>query len=156
MLDRAIIALILVGGLAGGAVLGYRHIKETGKQEVVAADNKATVVALGKRNDEIVAAKAKYDEETKQLKKGYANEIDTIHAAYAKSDRLRFRAGTCQRLAPDTQANSASGSNGRDAEAWGFSPEVESSIKQLGQEIEEKFASCRVAQEFIRKNGMAP
>ncbi len=156
MLDRAIIGLILVGVLAGGAVWGYKHIKDQGKQEVVAADNKASVVALDKRNDEITAAKAKHDEETKQLKRGYANEIDTIHAAYTKSDRLRFREGACQRLAPDTQANSASGSNDGNAETWGFSPEVESGIKQLGQEIEEKFAACRVAQEFIRKNGMAP
>ncbi len=150
-----ILAALLALSAVGGYKKGSGDVQAKWDKQTL-ADSKATNAAMGERNQEIVATKAQYEEDKKLLKKGYSNEIDIIHAGYAKSGRLLFGQGTCQRLTSVTQTPGPGGSDGGNAETWGFSPEVEQGIKSLGQEIEEKFASCRVAQDFIRKNGMAP
>lgn len=151
--------LAIVLFVAGVALVGYKVgdfvvRAEWEKEKRVRAEE--TINALAARNILINQVKAKNDADTKKLKEGFNAEISSIRAGFASAGRVRFTQGTCKRLASAGEAKSTGGGDGGVAETWVFSDRVDADLKQFGQMIEEKFEACRVAQDFIRNNGMAP
>lgn len=150
-----VIALVLSLTALGGYRLGEANVTRAWNvdKETQAAAEAEAVLA---RSVEKEATVKRYTDEKLKMKGEYNAEIDIIRAGFAKSERLRFTKNTCKRLDANPEANSASGSDGGNAETWVFSYRVDADLKRFGQMIEEKIAACRVAQEFIRVNGMAP
>jgi hypothetical protein len=91
-----------------------------------------------------------------KLKKGHANEIAQIRTAYATDRGLRLPAAVCRGLAAGTEAESASRGNGAAAGTVALPDQVGRDLRALMLEADTVVAGCRVAQAFIRDNGMAP
>lgn len=158
--------LKLFGLLAALAALwlGYHEIDQHGYQRCKAEWDKeksdqakaeaAALLTRVKNNERIVEQQAI---DNQKIQKGHQDEIASIHAAYAKSGRLRINAANlCSGPPATAQAEGTSRGNGTDAGTRILPEAVDRDFKQFGEMIEGKFASCRAAQAFIKANGMSP
>jgi crotonobetainyl-CoA:carnitine CoA-transferase CaiB-like acyl-CoA transferase len=158
MLDRAIIGLILVASLTGGAVWGYKHVKKTGRQEVRAELKKATDEAIEKRNHEIAAEKLKQNEITQKVVNDYEAKLKDQSASYDKriaainaAGGLRITANRGKGLATTTQAASAGPDN--EANTIRLPQSVESDLYAFARRADEVIIQLGACQNWIRDNG---
>lgn len=158
MLDRAIIGLILVASLTGGAVWGYKHIKETGRQEVRAELKKATDEAIDKRNHEIAAEKLKQNEITQKVVDDYEAKLKDQSASYDKriaainaAGGLRIAANRSKGLATTTQASGSGSSD--EASSIRLPERVESDLYAYAKRADEVVIQLGACQSWIRDNG---
>jgi hypothetical protein len=124
--------------------------KETAERKIA----ESAAILTGIKNNERIADQQETDRQ--KLKKGHADEIAQIRAAYATDRGLRINAKLCTGFAGTAEAKSTSGSDERTAAYWLLPEAYDRDIKSLGIEYETAIAGCRVAQEFISDNGMAP
>lgn len=106
------------------------------------------------RNNERIAEQQEADK--KRMKKGHADEIAQVRAAYAADRGLRVDAAICAGFTEGARADGARGSDAGAAGTVALPEEVERDLRALMLEADTMLATCRVAQEFIRSNGMAP
>lgn len=99
--------------------------------------------------------KAKQGEVNDLLKKGYDSEIIDIRTMY-NAERLRVGPKFCGDSAVPTIANSPGGSDGAVATTRVLPEDIERDIKALGQTLETAMTACRVAQQFLIQNHLAP
>lgn len=114
---------------------------------------KSALIARINENDKILEQQ---EIDRQKLKKGYANEITKLRATYDNSERLRINARICDGSAESGDSKSASGSNGGTPGSRELPADIDRDLKSLGEKYETAIAGCRVAQAFIRDNGMAP
>lgn len=114
--------------------------------------------AILTRIEENRLAKERDEAERQKLKKGYANEIAKIRADHARdaATGLHVDASICSGFAGSGQAESAGGSNARAAATVLLPEPTERDLRALMKEADTIVAGCRVGQEFVRVNGMAP
>lgn len=106
------------------------------------------------RDNEAIAAKAASDK-LKQ-KKAYSDEISKLRADGANNPRLPINAADCVGPAGGRETSGA-GRGNADTSGGGFlPPAVNSNLFALMQQADEIVAGCRVGQEFIKSQGMAP
>jgi hypothetical protein len=146
----AALALFGAGHHFGAQGVQADWSKETADRKT--AESAAILTRI--KNNERTADQQELDRQ--KLKKGHANEIAQIRAAYAADRGLRINAKLCAGFAGTAETKSASGSDGRTAASWLLPEAYDRDIKSLGVEYETAIAGCRVAQTFISDNGMAP
>jgi len=158
MLDRAIIGLILVASLTGGAIWGYNHIKESGRQEVRAELKKASDEALDKRNHEIAAEKLKQNEITQKVVNDYEAKLKDQSANYDKriasinaAGGLRIAANHGKGFATTSQAASAGPDN--ETSSIRLPERVESDLYAYAKRADEVVIQLGACQNWIRDNG---
>ncbi len=160
-----IAAVLAIITILTAAYFGIKHKGVVqGKAEVQAlwdadkdarkiSDNKAIADRL--RANELRATQ--YANEKSQMKKGYENEIAKIRAVAGSAPRLYLPAEICnQRPAGSGETDSASGGSSAPAGTVALPAALASSLFALMQEADEIVAGCRVAQDFIKSQGMAP
>ncbi len=156
-------ALALLAALAGiywkihhdGVVSGRAEVQadwDADKNSRKVAEEKAIADRL--RANEL-RVKQNEDEKAK-LKESYANEISTLRAARAKPVSLRVHTDNCQRSADSSKTNSASTSVPDTAGTGLLSSSDSETILSLMDQADEIVAGCRVAQDFLKSQGMAP
>lgn len=158
MIDRAIIGLILVGALAGGATWGYKHIKESGRQEVRAELQKATDEAIVKRNLEIQAEQSKNAAITQKVITDYEAKLQDQSASYDKriaainaAGGLRIAANRSKRLTTTSQATSAGPDN--EASTIRLPERVEIDLYAYAKRADEVRLQLGACQSWIKDNG---
>jgi hypothetical protein len=158
MIRDLIIGLVLCGALAGGATWGYKHIKESGRQEVRAELKKATDEAIDKRNHEIAAEKLKQNEITQKVVTEYEAKLKDQTASYDKriaainaSGGLRITANRSKGLAASAQATSPGANN--EASSIRLPERVESDLYAYAKRADEVVIQLGACQSWIRDNG---
>jgi hypothetical protein len=151
----AVIAILLAGShwkvyVMGGDSVRVEWQAETLKRKT--AENAAILTRI--KNNERTADQQEVDRQ--KLKKGHTDEIAQIRAAYATDRGLRLPATVCRGLAAGTEAESASRGNGSTSGTVALPGSIERDLRALMLEADTVVAGCRVAQAFIRDNGMAP
>lgn len=153
------VSLILLGTFAAG----YHSNKQADKVRAewateraknLAAEHDAVLLRLAENQ-----AVAKKQEANKQkLKKGYTDEIQLVDdaAGAARSVGLRINASACAAFAGTAEARGADGSDGAAAGTGALPEPYSRNLVELMREADAIVASCRVAQQFILDNGMAP
>jgi hypothetical protein len=149
-LIAAALALFGAGHHFGAQGVQADWSKETADRKT--AETAAILIRIKNNEREI----EQQESNRQKLKKGHANEIAQIRAAYATDRGLRLPATVCRGLAAGTEAESASRGNGSTAGTVALPDQVERDLRALMLEADTVVAGCRVAQAFIRDNGMAP
>lgn len=137
------VAAAVVGLFGVGLKTGY----EIRDARAVADENAAMITRMQERD----RIEAEHEVDRQKLKKGHADEIATIRRANAGG--LRVNARLCAGFA---ETQSAGRGDDRDSATRMVPESVERDFERLRIEIETVFAACRVAQQFITDNGMAP
>lgn len=158
-----IAAILLSVGLLGGVYWKVHHGGVVqGRAEIQAkwdADKNARKVAEEKaiadrlRANELKVAQFEMDKQ--KLKKGYTNEIATLRAARAKPVQLRVHTDNCG-SASGSKANRTGASDTTTAGTGVLSSADSEAILVLMDKADEIVAGCRVAQQFLVDNGLAP
>lgn len=158
MLNRIIIIIILLSAIGAGATWGYKHIKESGRQEVRAELKKATDEAIDKRNHEIAAEKLKQNEITQKVVNDYEAKLKDQTASYDKriaainaAGGLRIKANRSAGLATTTQATSAGSDN--EASTVRLPESVENDLYAFAKRADEVAIQLGACQSWIRDNG---
>ena len=145
--------------------MAYEHIKDGGRKEVLeewgkakaaqAAADKAAILERVKNNERIAAQQ---DADKQKLKDSHAKEIVQIRARAASDStyRLRIPASVCSGFASGAKAEGSAGSGSAIAETVVLPAEIERNLRELMVEADLVTAGCRVSQDFIKNNGMAP
>lgn len=159
--------LALIGAILAALAGGYWWIHHTGvvsgreevqtkwdadKNRIKIAEEKAIADRL--RANEL--KQAQYEADKLKLKKGYANEIAQIRADSATAGRLRLPASVCDGFASGGDSKGTSGSSAAIAGTVLLPASISRNIQDLARQADEIVAGCRVAQEFIKSQGMAP
>ncbi len=159
-------AILLIAAVAIG---GEAHGRHVGKIEGIAtvqakwdketaARTEAEKKALIDRINENAQIAAKQGAEKIKLKVSYENELSQVRAtaASAAAVGLRVNASVCNEFAVRTSTNRASGGDDATTGSVALPESTTSDLRALMLEADSVLASCRVAQQFIRSNGMAP
>jgi hypothetical protein len=146
----AALALFGAGHHFGAQGVQADWSKETAERKT--AETAAILTRI--KNNERIADQQEADRQ--KLKKGHTDEIAQIRAAYATDRGLRLPAAVCCGLAAGTEAESASRGNGSTSGTVALPGSIERDLRALMLEADTVVAGCRVAQAFIRDNGMAP
>lgn len=144
------LALLWIGHRFGAQGVQAKWDRETAQRK---ADENAAVMSRIRNNERIVEQQAI---DKQRMKKGHADEIAQIRAAYAADRGLRLNADVCAGLAEGAKADGAGRGDGTTSGSIALPDEIERDLRALMLEADTVVASCRVAQEFIRSNGMAP
>jgi hypothetical protein len=145
-------ALALFGA---GHHFGAQGVQADWSKETADRKTAETAAILTRiKNNERIADQQEIDHQ--KLKKGHTNEIAQIRAAYATDRGLRLPATVCRGLAASTETESASRGNGAAAGTVALPDSIDRDLRALMLEVDTIVAGCRVAQAFIRDNGMAP
>lgn len=153
---------LCIATLYGWHTIKSRYIEE-GKTAVYQEWKIADAESEEKENDAMLARqKENAETEKKQaetnalIKKGHAHEIAKIRAAIASAPKLRVGTAICGGFAGTPETESASGSDATNTGTRLVRDDIDRDIKSLELKVEEAFATCRAAQEFITANGLAP
>jgi hypothetical protein len=165
MLEKIIIGFVLSAISLTGCYVAYDQIKEVGRKEIraewdkakaaQALEDKAAIFTRVKNNERIAAEQ---EATNKQLKDSHAKEIVQIRARAASDSayRLRIPASVCSGFASGAKAEGSAGSNSAVAGTVVLPDETEKNLRGLMVEADLVTAGCRVSQDFIKNNGMAP
>lgn len=159
-----IVAVIAAGLVVlSGANLVAGHFRAQGRAQVQArwdaeaiqrhvAENAAILNRI--KNNERLAEQQALDKQ--QLKVNYEKELATVRAAAAIAGRMRVSAGFCAGFTSATQTDGAGRSDSGIAATIALPETYARDIDTLMLEADEIVASCRVAQEYLKKTGQAP
>lgn len=158
MINRAIAAAVLVALLAGGATWGYKHVKESGRQEVRAELQKATDQAIIKRNLEIQAEQSKLAAINQKVITDYESKLQDQAASYDKriaainaAGGLRIAANRSQRPTASAEATSAGSSD--EASTIRLPERVEIDLYAYAKRADEVRLQLGACQSWIKDNG---
>ncbi|WP_428719149.1 hypothetical protein [Undibacterium curvum] len=163
MTIRIIGSMLAVLALVWGCYAAAEHFRDQGRAELqarwdaetrqrIAAENSAILTRI--KNNERLAEQQAIDKQ--KLKAGYEKEIADVRAVAAIAGRLRISQGVCAGFASAAQTD---GSTGGAATATGTRTLPEPYARDIGAlmlEADEIVASCRVAQEYLKKTGQLP
>lgn len=159
-LNALLITALFAAGAYGG---GYLHGRVDGGNAVQADWDHAEAERLREEKQAVLdrihdnlQAKAKQDADRQRLKKGHADEIAQIHATYNASRGLRINANICAGFTEGTEADGASGSDDRTTNTRLLPEPYAGNLEELMLKADKIVASCRVGQQFLVENGMAP
>jgi hypothetical protein len=155
--------LVGLAGLALAAAIGFSTGWTTNgwrlnaeiqaiKAKHTATENKAITDHLTQIEQEQTA----HELDRQKLKKGHADEIARSRALSAAAPGLRVGPEICRGFAGQAKTEGAGGSDGGDPATRLVPPGIDADFRALGLKIEAIFAGCRVAQQHLEKNGMAP
>lgn len=158
-------AWLAVGALvltlfAGTYWKGYTHGRDNVRQQweqakdaQVVAENKAIAARIA----ENAAAATKANAEKIAIKKGYENEIVTLRAARAAvAPSLYVPSSICEGFTATAEGRSTGRGSTDPAATRLLPPAPAANLYALVDQADEIVAGCRVAQEFIKSQGMAP
>lgn len=158
MIDRAIAGAVLVALLAGGATWGYKSIKESGRQEVIAAVQKANDAAMAKRYFESKEAEAKHAAINQKVITDYESKLQDQAASYDKriaainaAGGLRIPANRSKR--PTTTSEATSPGSGDEASTIRLPERVEIDLYAYARKADEVRLQLGACQSWIRDNG---
>lgn len=158
MIDRAIIGVILAATIVGGATWGYKHIKESGRQEVRAELKKATDDAINKRNLEIQAEQSKLAAINQKVITDYESKLQDQAASYDKriaainaNGGLRIATNRSQRPTASAEATSAGSSD--EATSIRLPQSVEIDLYAYARKADEVRLQLGACQSWIKDNG---
>lgn len=158
MIDRAIIGLILVVTIVGGATWGYKSIKESGRQEVIAAVQKANDAAMAKRWIESKEAEAKHAAINQKVITDYESKLQDQAASYDKriaainaAGGLRIPANRRERPTATSEATSAGPSD--EASSIRLPQSVEIDLYAYARKADEVRLQLGACQSWIKDNG---
>lgn len=147
-------------GLCIVALYGWHELKthyiNEGKAEVMQLWKIADAEREEKANDDRIAEQQHQAAINESIKKEHANEINKIRAFIAGAPKLRVGSAICGEFAKTPEATSTSGSIEANTSTRVVRDDIDRDIKSLELNVEEAFATCRAAQEFIIENGLAP
>lgn len=155
---RLLVLLAFAASLTGyGYVKGLHHA-EAAEHVRDAARTTAENTAILKRVSDNKALAAKQEAEKQTLKKGYQDEIDAANATANRNKPagLRISAAICNSAAGSTKSQGSSGGNVPTAGTVILPENIGVDLRALMLQADKVVASCRVAQEFIKSEGMAP
>jgi hypothetical protein len=174
IIKDGLFALALVAVMAGMWHLGAEHVRgqwTAADLARVKLEQTAAAAALRAQQDHDDALNAQHAAEKDKLKKGYADEIDSLRRNAADSGGMRRNDRVCApRVAATRPAETSSASRGNDDVAGTgalsqhdardsselMPPEYQQKIDALQDQADLVVASCRLAQKFIIDNGFAP
>jgi len=155
--------LALVAALVGGYFAWHHHVFAQGEESMkaewdadkaarVQADNSAILTRV--KNNERELDQQHID--NANITKVHDDEISTVRAALAHSERLRIGAALCGGLTAPAKAASAGSGDAADPPGRLVQPIVQRDIDTLKLAVETDLATGRACQAFARANGMAP
>lgn len=134
---------------------GRAEVKTKWDAETLKRTNAETAAVLA-RVAENQAIFKRQERDSENIKKAHDDEINTVRAVLAKSERLRAGTAFCGGSASKADAQSAGGSNGADPGRALVRQDVQRDIDALKLTVESAFAAGRACQAFVKANGMAP
>lgn len=163
MTIRIIGSMLAVLALVWGCYAAAEHFRDQGRAEVralwdvetrqrIAAENSAILTRI--KNNERLAEQQAIDKQ--KLKAGYEKEIADVRAVAAIAGRLRISQGICAGFASSAKADSADGSAAGTTATWVLPDPYARDIGALMLEADEIVASCRAAQEYLKKTAQIP
>ncbi len=156
-------ALALLAALAGiywkihhdGVVSGRAEIQakwDASENARKVAEDKAIADRL--KQNELRTAQVEADKQ--KLKKGYADELAKIRAAGIATGSLRIAASVCGGSSTIGKTESTSGSAADIAATIALPDAITANLFSLMQEADTVTAGCRVLQDFVKSQDMAP
>lgn len=94
--------------------------------------------------------------EKKELKKGYQNEITNLRSTIANTPRLRINSNSCAGFTGSVKAEGTGRDDAGVTTTWELPEAVDRDIKSLAEKYEVAIAGCRLGQQWVIKEGMAP
>lgn len=164
---RAEIKLALIGialaALLVGCHAAVEHFRDQGRAEVQASWNADKLQRAESEKSAILAriknkerADEQYALEKTQMKATYENEITSVRAVAATAGRLRISKNICAGFASNVQASSTGGSDAGVTETIVLPEPYAGNLARLMLDADEVVASCRVAQDYLKRTGQAP
>lgn len=145
----------LIGALFGaGYWMGFKHERAAWAADVVKRE-KAEASAIIERTAENVKLAAQQASDNAAITKAHDEELASVRARLAASERMR-RPAFCGGTPAPAQAESAASSTPADPPSGLLPVEVDRDIKALVLQTEEIAATARACQAFIHDNGMEP
>jgi hypothetical protein len=152
----SIYAKLVAAGLLLAALAGlFWKIDRAGynrhKQESDAAAKDAVIKRVAENHDEELANQI----QRIAIQKEHDDEIKNLRTRIAAADRLRIASPGCGPAGTSAPKGNGGG-NGGDTGTRLVSVGTQQDFDALEFRVEQTFSGCRVAQEFIRKSGLAP
>jgi hypothetical protein len=154
---------IALAALLVGSHAAVEHFRDQGRLEVQAewdADKlqraESEKLAILNRINANERANEQHALEKKQMKGTYEKEIASVRAVAATAGRLRISTGFCAGFASSVQASGTGGIDAGVATTVVLSEPYAGNIARVMLEADEVVASCRVAQDYLKRTGQAP
>lgn len=159
-LERLLVAVLVLAGLAVGGWLGVTHYGEArfeaGRADAIAERAAADAAAVQKRSTENAAEAVRQVVSSATITEKKHEEIAPVRERIV-TQRVYVGAGVCgDRPAGAAEAESAAGSDSADPPRRLVREDVERDLVALKLAVEEDLATGRACQRVLQDNGMVP